>query len=60
MNLGKKAMVGLVLMVVGLALLLPAASPTAGLLAVAVLLPATASLVYGTWLVGTSIEGQVV
>lgn len=60
METSTKARIGAVALALGLLLLAPAASPSAGSLALLALLPATVLLVYGTFLVGTSVEGPVV
>ncbi|WP_435062658.1 hypothetical protein [Halobaculum sp. EA56] len=58
--MNRKALVGAVLMVVGVLLFLPGLGVGAGTLASAALLPAAALLVAGTYLIGTSEGGRAV
>lgn len=60
MDPSQKTRLGTVALLTGLLLLAPAASPGADTLALLALLPATALLVSGTLLVGTSVDGPVV
>lgn len=60
MSFGTKGMAGLALMIVGVLLFGVAVLPVAESIALLALVPATLLLVSGTWMVGTSVEGQVV
>jgi hypothetical protein len=60
LNLSKKGIVGLVLMVVGLLAFFPGLAPGSGTIATLVLLPAALLLTYGTYLVGTDGGGRPV
>ncbi len=60
LNLSKKGVVGVVLMLVGTLAFLPGMFPTTGQLATIALLPAALILTYGTYLVGTDGSGRPV
>jgi hypothetical protein len=53
LNLSKKGLVGVVLMLIGTLAFLPGALPSSGQIATLVLIPAALLLTYGTYLVGT-------
>jgi hypothetical protein len=60
LNLSKKGVVGIVLMLLGLLAFLPGLLPTSGQVATIALLPAALLLTYGTYLVGTDGSGRPV
>lgn len=60
MDLGSRGTVGFVLFLAGTALFAPALFPNTGLVGYLSVLPATLALTYGTYLVGTSVDGDAV
>lgn len=60
MNLSKKSLVGVILMLVGALAFLPGLLPSTGQVATLALLPAALLLTYGTYLVGTDGPGRPV
>ena len=60
MEFSQRSIVGVVLILVGTALFLPAVIPSTGGFVLVALVAGTATLVVGTYLVGTDVKGQVV
>jgi hypothetical protein len=56
----RQVALGALLMIVGVITMIPGILPNASQLSTLALIPGAASLVYGTWLVGTSGDGTAV